>query len=785
MKRSLDLAAIVKTGLALVVVFGLAWTIALQQLPDINPSTVTISGTSLDSLVDIAQFVSSEKDYQVQLLKFLLTDDVSQRKLLLERADQARRQANHALTDYSENTATVEDRSAYTRLLADWKADVDLESTIAKSAVYSAGKPRYQTIAGNIDAVFVKTGIDSGDMLDWSISLSRSHDRSASLTSAASEIGIVIVLIGSLFISVRLFKRYDKARKASVAAEQEAILRSEERFRSILRNSSDVVLIANAKNIVEYASPSCSAQWGYDDWLVRDASCLQFVHPDDVSVALSALQRAIETPGDNVTAELRLQCSGHDFLYHEVIVNDLSDDSGVRGIVWTFRNITERKTFEKKLSHQAFHDVLTGLPNRALFLDRLERALKVGKPVAVMFLDIDNFKLINDSLGHDAGDRLLIGVSKRLLACARQSDTVCRLGGDEFTVLIEDLVEDSDHIDIAERIANALREPMYIDGREVITTASIGVTVSTAGHDDSEAMLRDADTAMYQAKSDGKSRFALFDSAMNVRVKERLDTETDLRRAVENNEFELHYQPIVGIDSGLIDGIEALIRWRHPERGLIPPASFIPVAEETGMIIPIGRWVLFEACRKTREFQSIYNSGLSVNINLSARQLQDAGLVGDVQEALRISGLSPSRLKLEITESLTMTDRGGDIKKLNVLKSLGVRLAIDDFGTGYSSMSYLSTLPIDTIKIDRVFVSRLSGNTDDDAIVQAIIGLAKTLHLEVVGEGVETLEQHERLAELSCDLGQGYYYSKPIPEHGLIDLLKSYKANKIESRLAA
>ena len=298
-------------------------------------------------------------------------------------------------------------------------------------------------------------------------------------------------------------------------------------------------------------------------------------------------------------------------------------------------------------------------------------------------------------------------------------------------------------------------------------------------------MLRDADTAMYQAKSDGKSRFALFDSAMNVRVKERLDTETDLRRAVENNEFELHYQPIVGIDSGLIDGIEALIRWRHPERGLIPPASFIPVAEETGMIIPIGRWVLFEACRKTREFQSIYNSGLSVNINLSARQLQDAGLVGDVQEALRISGLSPSRLKLEITESLTMTDRGGDIKKLNVLKSLGVRLAIDDFGTGYSSMSYLSTLPIDTIKIDRVFVSRLSGNTDDDAIVQAIIGLAKTLHLEVVGEGVETLEQHERLAELSCDLGQGYYYSKPIPEHGLIDLLKSYKANKIESRLAA
>lgn len=602
----------------------------------------------------------------------------------------------------------------------------------------------------------------------------RSYETNATIASASCEAGILVTFFISALFSLRLFKRYERARTASLAAEQEAILHSEERFRSIFRNSSDVVVIAGKDGNIEYISPACRAQWGYDEEALRNQPCLQFVHCDDIGVANAVLHRAMATPGENVATELRLKCAGDEFRPHEVIVNDLSGDFGVHGIVWTFRNITERKIFEQKLSHQAFHDQLTGLPNRALFLDRLERALCSGRTVAVMFLDIDNFKLINDSLGHDAGDHLLKAISERLRACARRTDTVSRLGGDEFTVLIEDLAVDSDPIEIADRIAEALRIPVVIDGREVITTASIGVSVSGSGHADAESMLRDADTAMYNAKSGGKARFVLFDASMTMRVKERLDIETDLRRAIDNQEFELHYQPIVGMQTRQIYAVEALIRWRHPKRGLIPPAMFIGIAEETGLIVPIGRWVLFEACRRAREWQLLHCRRLTVNVNLSARQLQDDNLLDDVKAALEQSGLAPSRLKLEITESLMMTDRGRDIQRLHSLKKLGVRLAIDDFGTGYSSMSYLSTLPVDTLKIDRAFVSRLSGHSDDDAIIQAIIGLGKMLNLEITSEGVETAVQHNLLVSLGCARAQGYFYSRPLPQEEMESYLMAY-----------
>ncbi|MDR3707154.1 MAG: EAL domain-containing protein [Capsulimonadaceae bacterium] len=602
---------------------------------------------------------------------------------------------------------------------------------------------------------------------------SKSYEMNATIASTSCEAGIVITLFISALFSVRLFKRYERARTAMLAAEQEAILRSEERFRSILRNSSDVVLIANRDNTVEYASPACRAQWGYDEDDIRMTSCLQFVHPDDTQHAKSIAQHALATPGENISSELRLQCATGDYRHHEVVVNNLCGDYGVRGVVWTFRNITERKAFEQKLSHQAFHDALTGLPNRSLFLDRLERALMLGRPVAVMFLDLDNFKLINDSLGHEAGDRLLMSVSERLRTCARRSDTVARLGGDEFTILVEHLANDDDPYEIAQRIADALREPTTIDGREVITTASVGIAVCNDGAIDPEGMLRDADTAMYHAKATGKARCAMFDASMSTRVTERLDLETDLRRALDHGEFEVYYQPIIRMQTGQIYEVEALIRWRHPERGLIPPIKFISIAEETGLIVPIGRWVLQEACRKARQWQRMHSRYLSINVNMSARQLQDDNLVSDVQAALAESGLPASSLKLEITESLMMTDRGADVQKLYSLKKLGIRLAIDDFGTGYSSMSYLSTLPIDTLKIDRAFVSRLSGHSDDDAIIKAIIGLAKMLDLEVISEGVETVTQHNLLTGLGCDRAQGYYYSRPLPADAMEEMLKA------------
>ena len=590
-----------------------------------------------------------------------------------------------------------------------------------------------------------------------------SYETSATIASYACEGGIVLTVFISALFAVRLFRRYERARTGLMAARQEAIMRSEERFRSILRNSSDVVLIVGADNhLIEYVSPSCCEQWGYDEVDIRGISVLRQVHEDDLSQAHLLIQHASATPGENIISELRLITMSGSYRHSEVIVNDLRGDPGVRGFVWTFRDITERKSYEQQLSHQAFHDALTGLPNRALFVDRLQHALNAGGTVAVMFLDLDNFKLVNDSLGHEAGDRLLLAVSQRLQASARRHDTIARMGGDEFTILTDHLSDPDAPMEIAVRIEGILRDPILIDGREVVVSASIGIAVNTVGDSDAEAMLRDADTAMYHAKASGKARWALFDSSMKARVTERLELEADLRRAVELGEFELFYQPIIRMATGQILDLEALIRWHHPERGLIPPVKFIGLAEETGLIVPIGRWVLREACRKAREWQRQHNRYLSISVNLSARQLQDDDLLVDVQKALKDSGLSASSLKLEITESLMMSDRGADMQKLHALKRMGIRLAIDDFGTGYSSMSYLSTLPIDTLKIDRAFVSRLGGHSDDDAIVKAIIGLAKMLDLEVTSEGVETSIQHNILASLGCDRGQGYYYSHPL-----------------------
>jgi diguanylate cyclase (GGDEF)-like protein/PAS domain S-box-containing protein len=431
-----------------------------------------------------------------------------------------------------------------------------------------------------------------------------------------------------------------------------------------------------------------------------------------------------------------------------------------------------RRHAEEQLAHQALHDELTGLPNRRLLLDRLERALKRterhGMRVAVLFMDIDDFKLINDGLGHQVGDELLVALSARLTRVLRSGDTlVARFGGDEFVVLCEDILEEEDAVRVAERVADAFSEPATIGDHELSVTASIGLAIGTALDADATALVRDADAAMYRAKEQGRGRIELFDQAMHARVMRRLGAESELRRAIGNEELRLHYQPIVAVDDGVPVGVEALVRWQHPERGLVPPAEFISLAEETGLIVPLGRWVIAEACREAAQWQG----RLSVSVNLSTRQLADRELVGFVSERLSESGLPAGSLVLEITESVLMQEVDSFVDALRALKALGVRLGLDDFGTGYSSLGYLRRFPLDVLKLDRSFVSELGDESAADSIIAAVIDMARALGMRVIAEGVETAEQLAILRRLGCHLAQGYHFAAPMPPGALAEFL--------------
>jgi diguanylate cyclase (GGDEF)-like protein/PAS domain S-box-containing protein len=467
-----------------------------------------------------------------------------------------------------------------------------------------------------------------------------------------------------------------------------------------------------------------------------------------------------------------------DWAWLSVAAQPRSDAEGrVKTVICTFEDVNQQKTAQAELTLHNLRDGLTGLPNRALFMERLTQSLLRSDRrkffSAVLFLDLDRFKVINDSLSHDAGDKLLIQVAGRLRGCLRPEDTVARLGGDEFVVLFEDLQEITAGLTVAERIAQGLRHPFAIHGEEVFTTCSMGIAISSSAETKPAELVRDAEVAMYRAKAKGEGSIEIFDPSMNAQALARFQMDSELRRGLERGEFVLHFQPVVGLRTGWIEGWEALVRWQHPERGLVPPLEFISLAEETGLIVPLGKWVLEEACRQAGHWNRAFPAGGSrpMNVNISARQFQQRDLITTVLEALRNADLEPASLKLEITESIMMKDPRASIEAMRTFKSMDIHLVIDDFGTGYSSLSYLKRFPVDTLKVDKSFVDGLGKDPESTAIVAAIISLAKSLGMRVTAEGIETEDQMKHLQRLDCDQGQGYLFSRPLPREAAEALL--------------
>ncbi len=518
---------------------------------------------------------------------------------------------------------------------------------------------------------------------------------------------------------------------------------------------------------------------GYDEDEMLAAALETVVHPEELDVVRLHIAQLLK--GDVPTCQLEMRYyhkRGH-AVWGATSISLLSDaQAGAGHLIFQIQDITDRKRAEEQLIHSALHDHLTGLPNRALFIDHLKLAIERAKrrpehQFAVLFLDLDRFKVINDSLGHTIGDHLLVGIARRLEAALRPGDTVARLGGDEFTILLEDVRDLDEALQVAERLQSDLAKPFNFDGHEVFTTVSSGLAQSAGRYERPEDMLRDADTAMYCAKAQGKARCAVFDQSMHSLVVETMQLETDLRRAVERQEFVVYYQPIVALDGLRISGFEALVRWQHPERGLLLPDKFIALAEEMGLIADIGRQVLETACQQLRRWQDAYACAetLTVSVNLSSKQFLHPDLVEQVIATMSAADLAPEYLCLEVTETLMMENIDRASEMLRRLRTYGVRLSLDDFGTGYSSLSYLHNFPFNVLKVDRSFIARMSGHDENTEIVRTILMLAQNLKMDVVAEGVETEAQLSALRQLGCEYAQGYLFSRPLPAATIEQLL--------------
>lgn len=552
---------------------------------------------------------------------------------------------------------------------------------------------------------------------------------------------------------------------------EEALQISHQRFELITRATSDAIWDWNLSTNELWWNEGFQKLFGYSgDEIGTDLrSWTERLHPDDRERVTSSVHSHIESGQHNWTDEYRFRRKdgSYAFVVDRGYVVHGHENKPVR-MLGSMMDVTERKSLEAQLTHQALHDPLTKIANRALFRDRVEHALarltRNHVSIAVLFLDLDNFKSINDSLGHAAGDKLLVHVAERLQDCLRNSDTAARLGGDEFAVLIESVTHEDESVNIANRILDVFCEPFSIEGNEVYVGTSIGIAAGSAETAGSEELLRNADLAMYLAKGRGKGKYVVFESKMHEALMERIELEADLRRGIDEREFVLHYQPIFDLRSKRILGMEALIRWQHPRFGLIPPMKFIPLAEETNLIVPLGEWILGEACRQVQEWRGETDAAahISVTVNISIRQFMQKELADIVSKALEESGLPPRSLILEITESFMLQDTEATIRKLHELKKLGIRLAIDDFGTGYSSLSYLQRFPIDILKIDKSFIDKLGQGSEGNAVARAIIMMGDSLNLKTIAEGIEHPDQITVLQYLGCEAGQGYHFAKPL-----------------------
>lgn len=541
-----------------------------------------------------------------------------------------------------------------------------------------------------------------------------------------------------------------------------ALGRSEARFGALIQNATDAFAILDADGVHTYVSPAVSRVLGVIPAQLVSGELIARVHPDDRTWVADALTGIRSAPGSERSGTVRLRRSDGSWAIVEMVVKNLVDDPAVAGIVLNYRDVSERSRLESELRHQAFHDQLTGLPNRALFLDRLEVALtgRDVRPVVVLFLDLDDFKAVNDALGHAAGDELLVEIAGRLRTAIRAEDTAARVGGDEFAILLGGNADRAIAEATAKRILRVLDEPLSLDGRQIAQRSSVGVAMSDAGAErpSPDEVLRDADLAMYKAKLAGKGRIVFFEPGMREDAVARLELRSALEGALERGEMRLHLQPIVSLGSRIPIGLEALLRWDHPQKGLLAPGAFLSIAEESGLIVPIGRWILAEATR----LAATQLRDMPIAVNVSVRELSDPRLVQVVSSALAESGLPAERLTIEIPESLLLEDADERLEDLLRLKRLGLRLAIDDFGTGYSSLGYLRRLPLDQLKLDRSFVEHVS-QPHERTVARAIIELARSLELDIVAEGIETEEQRAALLALGCHSGQGYLFSEPMP----------------------
>jgi diguanylate cyclase (GGDEF)-like protein/PAS domain S-box-containing protein len=561
--------------------------------------------------------------------------------------------------------------------------------------------------------------------------------------------------------------------------ERSTLRDSEERFRALTEQSADLIFIADVSGLIKYASPSVHTVLSAHGFSLVGTNISNLVHPEDFARSMNSLP--LPASNQSPIVELRLRHSDGRWLYFECVIRNLTGHDNIGGLVYNARDITERKLVREQLLFNATHDVLTGLPNRVMFLGRLKSAVdrtkRTSHPVAaVLFIDVDDFKDVNDCYGHATGDVLIKEVSNRLQACTRSDVIIARMGGDEFTILLEDIADPSDAIRVAQRIQSSFTVPFVLEGVEIFKSTSIGIAL-TSSETSADTVLQNADIAMYRAKNKGKACSELFDRTMHEQVMSRLLLEAKLRHALEKEEFSLHYQPIVAVDTGTVQGFEALLRWQPSKTNAIPPGIFVPIAEQCGLIVPISAWVLKTACIEAASWLHRFPADppLYVSINISSKHFSHAGFIGHVKEALETSAVDPKCITIELTESLAMNDVAATGQTMSQLQALGVKLSIDDFGTGYSSLSYLRRFPVDTLKIDQSFVKTM--DAENYAIVKTIVGLARNLDLKVVAEGVETTDQQQLLALAGCESAQGYLFAEPMPTNEVAKFVESNRRN--------